>query len=111
MRSARGRAVCLLLCLQLVVNPLHEAVEVAALLVTERQALEEQVHQPRLAPADAAPHVEPALQLVLFAAGEQLAEQSLWLCSDQPVTQVIEQRDDLGLRRIGLVAKACASRW
>jgi hypothetical protein len=43
---------------------------------------------------------------VLFATGEQLAEQSLRLCADQPVSQLIEQRDNPGLRRIGLVAQA-----
>ena len=83
--DAVERVGLLLVLLQLVVHRLHEAVEVAALLVAERQALEEQIHQPRLAAADAAPHIEPTLQLVLFAAGEQLAEQSLRFCGDQPV--------------------------
>ena len=52
----------ILVLLQFVVHRLHEAVEVTALLVPERQALEEQIHQPGLAAADAAPHVQSALQ-------------------------------------------------
>src|SRR6185436_888719 len=103
----------LLVFLQLVVHRLHEAVEVAALLVAERQALEEQVHQPGLAAADAAPHVQAALQLVQLAARKQaaeelFAEQPLGLGSDQALAQPVESCDDLLLRGIGLVSQASA---
>ena len=70
-RDAIERIGLVLVLLQLVVHRLHEAMEVAALLVAERQALEEQVHQPGLAASDAAPDVQPALQLVQLAAGQQ----------------------------------------
>ena len=72
--DAVERVGLLLVLLQLVVHRLHEAVEVAALLVAERQALEKQIHQPRLAAADADKRVEALERPIGLAHAEQPAE-------------------------------------
>src|SRR6185436_2059770 len=45
--------------LQLCMHVVHEAVKVPPALLLERQAVEEQVHQPGLAATDTAPQVQP----------------------------------------------------
>ena len=49
--------------LELRVHVVHEAVEMATALLREGQAVEEQVHEPGLAAADAAPEIEAAFGL------------------------------------------------
>src|SRR5690606_13240732 len=95
--------------LQLVVYDLHEAMEVAALLVLERQALKEQIHQPRLAAADSAPDVEPFLQRPRAPAPEESFQEPAFRCrGEQAFAQLIEARNDLFLRRIGAIAESRA---
>ena len=85
-----------LVLLQLVVHRLHEAMEVAALLVRERQALEEQVHQPGLAAADAAPDVQAALQLRALAAATAGRPAA---CVPSSALAGLRARDQRALRR------------
>ena len=81
-----------LVLLQFVVHRLHEAMKVTALLVLERQAVEEQVHQPGLAATDATPDIQPALQVRVFFPKQSL-EQAIWAaaragaCADRRAPQ------------------------
>ena len=59
---------------QLLVHPLHEAVEVRTHLALDRQRVEEGIHQVGLAPADATPEVQPLDREA--ALGPEFAEQT-----------------------------------
>ena len=67
----------ILVLLQLVMDELHEAMKVTALLVLERQAVEEQIHEPGLAATDAAPDIQALLEIALLAATQQPFQQAL----------------------------------
>ena len=77
----------------------HEGVEVDAALRLHVDMVEGEVHQHRLAPADAAPQVDPGKRGLLLA--EQLAEQARPAVL-QLRRKPIERRDRALLRRIGL---------
>lgn len=95
-------------------HPLHEAVEVRAHLLLERQRLEESVHQVGLATADAAPEIQ-ALHRPAGLPAEQLAEQAGLgvVGGDQVIVEALQMLhgirlcgivEEIGALEIGLVA-------
>ena len=62
---------------EFVVDELHKTVKVTALLVFERQALKEQISDPRFPAAHPAPDVNAALEIAIRLAREQSLEQTL----------------------------------
>ena len=106
-RDQLQRIGVVLMFLQLVVNPLHEAMEVAALAVLERQRLIKQIHQPGLAASDAAPDVQPLLRFALLAR-EQALQQALGLGREQSLPKIIQQGNHALLHGIALIAQSGA---
>ncbi len=95
---------------ELVVHVVHEAVKVAASFGFERQALEEQVHEPGLAAPDAAPEIQAFLDArrapsaefgkQLQRAGGQPARSAAGVRRDQSLAQIVQRIDRCFLRRI-----------
>ncbi|MCY1429209.1 hypothetical protein D9M71_451170 [compost metagenome] len=83
------------------VHALHEAVEVRAHLLLERQRVEEGVDQIGLAAADATPEVQ-ALDWALGFLAKQLAEQArlALVCGDEVVVEALQMLHGILLRRI-----------
>ena len=94
--------------LQLIVDVLHETVEVTALAVLERQAVVEQIHQPGLAATDATPDVQALMKLLLLAREQALEQTPFRLGSEQALAQIIQVSDHAFLDRIALIAEAGA---
>ncbi len=88
---------------QLRVNLVHEAVKVAAPALGEGQALIEEIHEPGLAPADAAPEIQPLLQRGGVA---ELRDQPRndgrvsFVSIDQALAQIVQPSHDRKLRAI-----------
>ena len=80
----------------------HEAVEMAPALVGKGQAGKEQIHQPGLAAADAAPHVQPA-HGGAWALRQQSCEpavQRAGSCGDEALRSSFESLEGCKLRRV-----------
>ena len=76
----------------------HEAVEVAAAFLGERQCLEEQIDQERLATADPALQIQPARRLHRRA--EQAVQQPTFAGREQRGVQAVELHQRRLLRRV-----------
>src|SRR5690606_3519034 len=95
--------------LELVVHRLHEAVEVAALLVLEGQAMEEKIHQPRLTAPDAAPEINTSFGGASAFARQQLFEKPRPRRGrEQSLPKILEPSHDALLCFIGGIAEARA---
>jgi len=85
------------------VNPAHDPVEVVAELVVERQGIEEQVHQQRLAAANATPQVGSPHWQWRSDGGDQPPEQARapWGAPHgQLLSDPVQHRDGAALRSV-----------
>jgi hypothetical protein len=88
---------------QAFVHGRHEAMEVLAAFVFERQRVVEEIHEESLAAPDASPQVEPARARCALA-GELrdfAAPTAMWRRVEQVAIQALERFDGARLRRVG----------
>jgi hypothetical protein len=85
---------------ELLMNLLHETMEMGSPLGGQRQAFIEQVHQVSLAPAYATPEIEALRAIIPLSLSRQLLTQSapetllLAFCLDQFPVQAVKQLND-----------------
>jgi hypothetical protein len=89
-------------------DTVHQAVKVDAPLPVDCESLEEQIHEERLATANAAPDIKPGLGCAARSGGtaQQPPQPAPRPCCLQASLQLIERIDDLILGRVPLMAVA-----